>query len=202
VPKKLPKTLSINDAAALVMNISFLPNSTDLVEMLEYFQEEAESKYDKATGSDEKIKYKSHIAMTSTRVKMGKEVLAAINSELTCINNGEESLLKVEENNFGSEKLDTESVLYWASVYGFGIQGWEPPRFWRKATERRHNTEYLSVLDDVIATFCEEGGEHYIKNTEPQKSAVSTWIKGKYSFTSEKVRDAIGTIIRRLPHKA
>lgn len=194
--KELPPTLTVMDASALLMNISYLPGENDLLQMLSFFTEEAESNLDHAITKEERAIFGSRMLMYQHREALAQSIIAAINAELDSINNGEKSKIEVADDTFGSEKLVTASVYAWADEMGFGIAGWEAPRFWRKASKRRHNTEYLSILDDVIATFCEEGGEHYESGKEPTNAVVSAWITDKYGHLSEKVIGAMGTIIR------
>ena len=194
--KELPKSLSIEDAAALILNIDFLPGSNRLREMLSYFMEEAESNRDKASAQDERKKYDAMMVMHQYRFVFAKAVLDAIDAELDAINNGRDSILELEDETFGSEQLVTASVFSWAARNGFGIRGWTAPRFWRKASERSFSTEYLDIIDDVIATFCEEGGEHYSPGVTPKKEAITHWVTEKYGSVSDKVLDVIGTIIR------
>ena len=197
MPRELPTTLSVNDAAALILNISYLPGANDLLEMLSYFTEEAQSKHDHAESKDEREKYTVLTAMYICREGLARALIESINSELHNIRNGQESKLEVAEVQFGSEKLITSSVCAWAAYMGFGIEGWEPPRFWRKAQDRSYQTEYLAILDDVIATFYEEGGEHYEPGIIPKKSAVTSWAQDKYgTHVSNKVLDVIHTLLR------
>jgi hypothetical protein len=197
MPRELPTTLSVNDAAALMLNISYIPGTNDLLEMLSFFREEAESKHDHAKSQDERDKYTAHIAMYLCREGLARSLIQAIDSELSNIRKGQESLLEVVEAPFGSEKLVTSSVCAWAAHMGFGIEGWEPPRFWRKAHDRSYQTEYLAILDDVIATFCEEGGEHYEPGIIPNKAAIKAWVQDKYGMdVSNKVLDVIPTLLR------
>jgi len=195
--KELPPTLSVDDAAALMLNISYIPGSNDLLEMLSFFREEAQSKYDHAKSQDEREKYAAHIVMYLCREGLARSLIQAIDSELHSIRNGQESKLEVVEVQFGSEKLVTASVCAWAADMGFGIEGWDPPRFWRRAQDRSYQTEYLAVLDDVIATFCEEGGEHYEPGIIPKKPAIIHWVQDKYGTNvSNKVLDVIPTLLR------
>ena len=197
MPRKLPTTLSVNDAAALILNISYLPGTNDLLEMLSFFTEEAQSKHDHAKSQDERDKYTALIAMYICREGSARALIQAIDSELHNIRNGQESKLEVVEVQFGSEKLVTASVCAWAADMGFGIEGWEPPRFWRKTQDRSYQTEYLAILDDVIATFCEEGGEHYEPEIIPKKIAIKNWVQTKYGTNvSNKVLDVIPTLLR------
>jgi hypothetical protein len=184
--KELPRTLSIEDAAALILNIDFLPGSNRLREMLSYFMEEAESNRDKARTYAERNKYEVMLVMHQYRFVLAKAVLDAIDAELDAINNGRDSILELEDDTFGSEQLVTSSVLSWAAHNGFGIRGWTAPRFWRKASERSFSTEYLDIIDDVIATFCEEGGMYYSPGKTPKKDAITLWVTEKYGSVSEK----------------
>ena len=104
--------------------------------MLSFFTEEAESKHDHAKSQDERDKNTAHISMYTSREELARALIQAIDSELSNIKNGQESLLEVVELQFGSEKLVTSSVCAWAADMGFGIEGWETPRFWRKAQDR------------------------------------------------------------------
>lgn len=194
--KELPATLTVNDAVALVVNISFLPGTTNLLEMLSQFTEGAEIELDRTKTKSERVKFTSHRVMYQCRELLAQSIVAAINVEIDCIDDGKESTLEVANDEFGSKKLVTASVCAWANELGFWIDGWETPRFWRKSSERNYSTEYLDILDDVIATFCEEGGEHYKPGQEPKNALVSAWIKEKYGPLSDKVIGAMGTLIR------
>ena len=199
--KELPPFLSINDAVSLIINLPYQPGTTDVLEMLSYFREQAEANLDHAKTSEDKEKYRAQVAIYLTREAMARSLMQAIGLEISAISKGKESTLEIEEGGFGSEKLVTASVYAWADEMAFHTHGWEPPRHWRKKSERTFSTDYLDILDDVIATFCEEGGEEYVPNNKLQKAAVSAWIKGKYPGTSEKVNDVIGTLLRQVPIK-
>lgn len=195
-PKQLPPELSIDDAVALILNIDFLPGSTDLLDMLSYFREESESKQDYATSTDERSKQQGYVLMHQFREGLARAILDAIDAELSTIKKGGISELELVDDTFGSERLVTASVLHWAAYHGFGMRGWVAPRFWRRSAQRTYSTEFLDILDDVIATFCEEGGEHYEHGVIPKKEVVSSWINEKYGVISDKVVDAMGTMIR------
>ena len=123
MPRELPTTLSVNDAAALMLNISYLPGANDLLEMLSFFREEAQSKHDHAKSQDEREKYAAHIAMYLCREGLARSLIQAIDSELHNIRNGQESKLEVVEVTFGSEKLVTASVCEWAADMGLRCVG-------------------------------------------------------------------------------
>jgi hypothetical protein len=196
MPSDLPPDLSIDDAIALILNIDYLPGSNGVLEMFSYFKEEVESKHDHAKTPDERRKYAGHILMHQFREGLARAIFDAIDAEISAIRNGGISELELVDNTFGNERLVTASVCEWASQRGFGIYGWKLPRFWRKASIRSFSTEYLDILDDVIATFCEEGGEYYEPGVTPKKEVISNWITGKYGAISDKVIDVIGTMIR------
>ena len=198
---ELPLTLSINEAVSFIINLPYQPGTTNVLEMLSYLREEAESKRDHAKTAEEKQKFQAYVSVYLTREAMARSLMQAIDSETLAVEKGEESILEMADHTIGSVKFVTASVCAWASAKGFHIDGWETPRHWRKKSERSFSSDYLDILDDVIATFCEEGGEHYQPKTNTLKSAVSAWIKEKYPKTSEKVNDVIGTIIRQAPIK-
>lgn len=194
--KELPESISVDDAVALILGFSYTPGTNSLLNMLSYFREEAESKLDHAETDLERNKYKSLVILYQCREELAASLYRAIQAELDMINKQQESILEVSDGTFNSEKLVTASVCEWAYDMGFGIEGWQPPRFWRKKGERLYSTEYLDILDDVIATFCEEGGEHYQSGITPKKEVVITWIEDKYGPLSKKVLDVIATLIR------
>ena len=195
--QEYPSTLSVEDAAALILNISYLPGTNSLLEMLSYFIEEAEAKLDNADSQEEREKYEALRVMYTCREDMARTLIGAIQAELDSISKGKPSILEVADSTFGSEKLVTPSVFAWAYEIGFGLPDWRPPRFWRKASDRRYQSEYLSIVDDVIATFLEEGGEHYDAGVVPKKAVVTEWIREQYGQNlSDKVLDSIATVIR------
>lgn len=197
MPKEeLPESISIDDAVALILGFSYTPGTHSLLDMLSYFREEAESKFDYAETQLERDKYKALVSVYRHRESLAFSLYKAISAELNNIDQKKKSTLEVSDGTFNSEKLVTASVCSWAYDLGFGIEGWQPPRFWRKKGERNYSTEYLDILDDVIATFCEEGGEYYQSGITPKKEAVITWIEGKYGPLSKKVLDVIATLIR------
>lgn len=201
MPKEIPESLSLNDAAALIMNLSFMPGDNDLLDMLEYFREEAESLYDHAEDPVEKRRLTHQIDMHNARLAMAISLFDALNAELDCIRNGIDSKLKIDEDSFGSEKLLTASVIDWATHIGFGIGGWKPPRFWRKKSDRGYSTEYLDIIDDVVETFCVAGGDHYVPNRKPTNDLIALYVHDKYSqrpdkIISDKTISTIGTVVR------
>jgi hypothetical protein len=195
MPRELPPSVTIDEAAALILNISYLPGDAGLLEMLQYFREEAEAQYDKAQTMVDRQRFESRIRLFAYRADLAQQIIATIGAELAAIDKGRDSLLEVVDGSFGHEKLGTGSVYAWAEHIGFGIGDWEPPRFWRPASERQFRTEWLSILDHVIATFCEKGGEHY-SATPPKKDVVKAWIREHYGDLSDKVLDAMATMIR------
>jgi hypothetical protein len=196
MPKELPESISIDDAVALILSFSYTPGTNSLRDMFSYFKEDAESKLDHAVTQFERDKYNTLLNLYEIRIELAEALYAVIGVELNNIRQKKESALEVYDDRFNSEKLVTASVCSWAYDLGFGIEGWQPPRFWRKKGERNYSTEYLDILDDVIATFCEEGGEYYQSGITPKKEAVITWIEGKYGPLSKKVLDVIATLIR------
>lgn len=168
--------------------------------MLSYFKEEAESNFDHAKDQLERIKYQNLVEMYEYRENLARSLYKAIEAELSDLKKGLGSELEISDKNFGHEKLVTSSVCSWAYYMGFGIPGWQPPRFWRKKNERYYNTEYLSLIDDVIATYFEEGGEHFKKKGLEKKQALISDIQNKYKSTtnevlSYKIVDVIATIL-------
>ena len=194
--RNLPPSLSVNDAAALILNISYLPGSNDLLEMISHFREEAEVNRDSADNSDDREKYNCQAAIHLCREGLARSMIQAVRDELDALSKGKESILEVADSTFGSEKLVTASVGAWAEHMGFGIGGWEMPRHWRKKVERNYSTEYMDIIDDVVAAFCEEGGEHYEPGIEPNNSAVTAYINEKYGKLSERIITSIATIVR------
>ncbi len=165
--------------------------------MLSYFREEAQSRHDHSDNSDDRNKYASHIAMYLCREGLARALIEAISVELKAIGKGEESTLEVEDHTIGSEKLVTASVCDWAQEKGFHIEGWETPRHWRRKSERAYSTEYLDIIDDVIAAFCEPGGEHYQEGVAPKNEAINVYISEKYGLSlSANVIGSISTIVR------
>jgi hypothetical protein len=196
MPQEYPPTISVEDAAALMVNISYLPGTNGLLEMLSYFTEDALAKLDNADSQEERNKYEALWRMYVCREGMARTLIGTIQAELDSISKGKPSILEVADSTFGSEKLVTPSVFAWAADIGFGLPDWRPPRFWRKASDRSYQSAYLSIVDDVIATFLEEGGEHYDGNI-PKKAAVTEWVRQQYGKNlSDKVLDAIATVIR------
>lgn len=196
--KELPSSLTINDAVALLLKISYIPGITDLLTMISYFIEEAESKLDNAIDLNEKDKYRALVSTHIMREGLARSLMGAIEAEITIINQGKNSLLEIQYNTFGSEKLVTSSVCAWGDHMGFGIEGWVPPRFWRKKEDRSHQTEYLHILDHIIETFCEEGGKHYEPGELLKNKVISAWVTEEYGELSDKVISTMCTIIRPL----
>ena len=128
---------------------------------------------------------------------MAQALFDLINAEIDKVRSDEESLLEIEDDTFGSEKLVTASVCAWAYDIGFYIEGWKAPRHWRKKTERNYTSEYLDIIDDVISTFCEEGGDHYTPGRPPKNDAVIAYIKEKYGTFSDKIMTSIATVVRQ-----
>jgi hypothetical protein len=194
--KNLPPALSVNDAAALILNISYLPGSNDLLAMISHFREEAEDNRDSADNSDDREKYNCQAVIHLCREGLARSMIQAIGHELDALGKGKESILELADSTFGSEKFVTASVLAWAEQIGFGIQGWTVPRHWRKKTERSYSSEYLDIVDDVIATFCEEGGEGYYPGRQPKVESILEYIRNKYGNLSARIVTAIPTIVR------
>lgn len=195
--KELPSILSVNDAVSLIINLPCQPGATDVLEMLSYFREEAESNLDHAENSDDRKKYTAQVTLYLTREAMARSLMEAIGSELSAISKGRESILEVEDDSFGSEKLITASVCAWADDMGFHIEGWKPPGHWRKKKDRSYTSEYLDIVDDVIATFCEENGEWFYPGAVPTNENIIDYINGKYGQLSEKIVTSIPTIVRQ-----
>jgi len=195
--KELPPFLSVNDAVSLMINLPYQPGTTDVLEMLSHFREEAESRLDHAETTEEREKYKAHVALYLTREAMARSLMEAIQSELSGLSKGRGSILEVEDDTFGSEKLVTASVCAWAYDMGFYVEGWVTPRHWRKKKDRSYTSDYLDIIDDVIATFCEEGGEHFIPEKEPKNDAVELYIRQNYGDFSRKILTSISTIVRQ-----
>lgn len=194
--KSLPSAVSVDDAIALILNIDYLPGSTSPIEMFSYFHQEAEVRRDQATNAVERDKYDCLAVMHGARQLLGRSILDALDAEISSIRKGATSYLEVIDDEFGGERLVTASVLEWAKQNGFGVDGWAMPRHWRRATSRTFSTEYLDILDDVIATFCEEGGEYYQPGVPPKKEVITHWVREKYGEVSDKVLDVLGTLIR------
>lgn len=195
--KELPSSVSVNDAAALILNMSYQPGTNDLIHMMSHFREEAEAKRDNATDPDEREIYNCQAAMHLCREGLARSLIEAMNVEFGAIGAGKESILEIDENAFGSEKLKTASVLEWAENIGFGARGWKMPTHWRKKNERNYSSEYLDIIDDVIATFCEEGGEGYYPGRQPKVDGILEYIRNKYGNLSARIVTAIPTIVRR-----
>jgi hypothetical protein len=194
--KELPSSVSVHDAAALILNMSYLPGTNDLIDMISHFREEAGVERDNATDPGEREKYNCQAIMHLCREGLARSLIEAIELEFSAISAGKESILEIDENAFGSEKFKTTSILAWAENIGFGIQGWKMPAHWRKKNRRTYSTEFLDIIDDVIATFCEEGGENYSPDTEPRNYMIVDYIKEKYGPLSEKIMTSIPTIVR------
>jgi hypothetical protein len=191
-----PYSVSINDAISIVLNMSYQPGNTSLPEMIGYFREEAESKRDGAKNDDERRGYAAQAHMHLFREGLARALIDALEKELHKVHVGHETLIEVDgQSTPGEEKLVTASVLAWAENIGFGISNWSPPRLWRRRSERVFSTEYLDILDDVIATWFEEGGAEYIPNVTPKKELLKAWIKEKYGEFSDRVIDSMATML-------
>ena len=164
--------------------------------MISHFRDEAEGKRDSADNSDDREKYDCQSVLHLCREGLARSMIQAIGHELDALGKGKESILEVADSTFGSEKLVTASVGAWAQHMGFGIEGWVTPRHWRKKSERNYSTDYLDIIDDVVATFCEEGGEYYEPGIEPNNAAVTSYVNGKYGKLSERIITSIATIVR------
>ena len=106
--KELPPTLSVMDAAAVITNISYLPGTNDLFDMLSHFREEAEAGLDHAETKEERGRFALYLLMYQQREALARSVIAAINAELDCISKGKGSMLEVADGTFGSEKRNPD----------------------------------------------------------------------------------------------
>jgi hypothetical protein len=196
---KLPETLSVDDAVALIINLPYTPGGINPMQMLAYFTEESAAMLDSAKTPEDKELCRYQLKTHQVREQLAEAIYDLLVTEIDRVRKGKPDTLELAEDSIGSEKLVTASVCDWAHNKGFHIEGWSTPRHWRKKNERSYSTAYLDIVDDVIANFCEELGNHYAENGQPKKEAVMAWIKEKYPETSAKVNDAIATIIRNVP---
>lgn len=182
-------------AEPIILNVPFQPGNTTLPEMIGFFREEAESKRDRALTEEDRNGFTAQAEMHLHREKLARSLINALENEVKKVYAGQESLVELDTSTApGEEKLVTASLLEWAGQIGFGISDWSPPCFWRRKSLRTYRTEYLGVLDDLIATWFEEGGESFSPNNTQKKDALRLWVSEKYDI-SEKVLDAMMTMV-------
>jgi hypothetical protein len=191
-----PHSVSINDAISIILNMPFQPGNTTLPEMIGFFREEADANRDRALTEEDRNRFAAQATMHKYREELARSLIDALENEVKKVYAGQKSVVELDTSAApGEEKLVTASVLAWAEDIGFGISNWSPPRFWRRKSARTYSTEYLDILDDLIATWFEEDGEKYSPNYTPKKDALRLWATTKYGVISEKVLDAMMTMV-------
>ena len=98
--KSLPPFLSVSDAIALMLNLSYTPGDVSPTHMFSYFTEESESKYDHASTPGEKEKYRYQLKTHKNREKMAEALIDLINTEIDKVRRGDESVLEIEDDTF------------------------------------------------------------------------------------------------------
>ncbi len=195
--KQLPETVSIDEAVAFMINLSFVPEKYSIDDLLEGFRGDAENNFMKVNDKPQKDFYNKLGEIQIIRMDLAECVREALEMEMDLIRDGHSSKLKIESSAFISDKIVTPSLIEWADDVGFGITGWEFNPRWRKAGDRRFSTPYLEIIDEVINEFYEEGGKHYDKNRRPTNDEIHLFIEQKNLNISKKLIESICTILKQ-----
>ena len=148
--KSLPKTLSVDDAVALLINQNDWPCDTSLFNMLSYFREEAEVNLGNAETDEEQKKYKRLLGIHINREDFANGLYKLINDEIDAIKNGRASKLIIDDSSFGSVKLNTASFCRWSAQMGVSPYGWETPDFSILAPEQSEtSTDYVTTTSNI-----------------------------------------------------
>jgi len=160
-----PKTLTIDEAVARIVNLDYIPEGFTLEEMLSAFQEEAEVNLEAAgpfSLEDDLEDMEIRLQACNARLAFAKSIQEALNNQIEDINLGKDSLIDISPDNGDQSRLTSESVAHWASEqYGIDIPEW------RNSGETPANISWSDVTIKLKAnnriTFSNKNGSYKSK---------------------------------------
>jgi hypothetical protein len=195
---ELPPMIDVNDAVALLINHTNVVVHDDLFKALEHAFDDISGDFDQSNDNNSTTTNQMLSARQQVRyerLELANRLKDAINAEIKYLRKGNPSLLELSTSSQGSKKLLTTSVLNWAREHlGIDVVSWHPPEAFRKSDARKHTTNLLEILDHLISTFYEEGGEQYRPGVRVNSESVKSWLESTYSCTSTKIREVLFTI--------
>ena len=117
--KQLPETLSLDEAVAFMINLSYVPEKYSIKDLLEGFRNDAENSFHMAKENIEKDLYNKLCEIQDFRMELARCVREAIAIEMDLVRDGYSSKLKVDTSAFTANKIITPSLIEWADDIGF-----------------------------------------------------------------------------------
>ena len=114
--KKVPVSVTVEEAVAYMVNMDYIPEGFTLLEMLDAFAEEAEVEYENAR-SDWTLKTRMESCIS--RYNLAELLLESLQHEA---DHPEDSMIVLAEEDSDEQRVTFDSVSYWAAYkYGIGI---------------------------------------------------------------------------------
>ena len=114
--KKVPASVTMEEAVAYMVNMDYIPEGFTLLEMLEAFSEEAEVEYE---NDPTNLMLKTRKDSCNSRYILAERLLESLQYE---VDHPEDSLIVLADETSSKQRLTFESVADWAAEkYGIGI---------------------------------------------------------------------------------
>lgn len=118
--KKLPSSVTIEEAVARMVNMDDIPEGFTLLDMLDAFREKASVELDNSPYDED---LRNRLDTSTHRYTLAKSLIHEIESELK---SGNSNLLKPSDDSSSVTRLTLSSVSDWSSDrYGIGLPDWE-----------------------------------------------------------------------------
>ena len=195
----LPKSLTIEEAVALMVNLESLPNGKSVEDHLLDIYEDAGVTHDEAKSNQDPAyvieRLDQHRLVCKSRLNLANAITRSLNHEVTNTIDDEGSLLKLSSDSSVTVKLTTESVREWAlKLFYISIADNKPAEVTPHNAQLTYRTQQLDALDAAIAKYCESDGDG--PKTMPKSPHIIAWIHETYPFVSTKTAEQMCRIMQ------
>lgn len=194
--KSLPKSLTLEEAVAVLMNIESIPPTKTVDEFLDEIYEDSalEHGFSQDKGEPEYIQETllNRRELCGSNAKLAIAIKRALVMEIR--NLDDESVLQ-ENNENGTEfKITTQSLIAWADRF-LGRSITPMTETDERAPARTYQSKYFDILE---AAASEHWNGVETESQVPKNEVIKLWVRQNYpdSNISGQVLDTICTIIR------
>lgn len=199
---KISKSVSIEEAVALMVGLQAVPRGQDVLSFLNEVWNDAGIEHFVAKNADasefQLELLQRRVAVCKSRYELASMIMRSLSQEVNDINN-DASILKLADDSSITAKLTLKSLTEWAfKSFFISLPTYSLPT----STERKYKSTLLDILDHAVVKHWNPVKSD--SDYSPKNDVIQHWMKTTYPKVaiSAKVSESICTIIRPDEHRS